>query len=65
MNKATLKDLNDWLSNLNNEMLSSLSAKKLLDYFYCVREEELLSVDCSDTKTKFLVASVDYEQTSC
>lgn len=46
-------------------MLSSLSAKKLLDYFYCVREEELLSVDRSDTKTKFLVASVDYEQTSC
>lgn len=65
MNKATLKDLNDWLSNLNNEMLSSLSAKKLLDYFYCVTEEELLSVDRSDTKTKFLVASVDYEQTSC
>ena len=65
MNKVTLKDLNDWLYNLNNEMLSSLSADKLLDYFYCVREEELLSVDRSDTKTKFLVASVDYEQTSC
>lgn len=65
MNKATLKDLNDWLSNLNNEILSSLSAKKLLDYFYDVTEEELLSVDRSDTRTKFLVASVDYEQTSC
>jgi len=37
MNKATLKDLNDWLSNLNNEMLSSLSADKLLNYFYCTR----------------------------
>ena len=65
MNKATLKDLNDWLSNLNNEILSSLSAKKLLDYFYDVTEEELLSVDRSDTRTKFLVASVDYKQTSC
>lgn len=65
MNKVTLKDLNDWLSNLNNEMLSSLSAKKLLDYFYCVTEEELFSVDRSDTRTKFLVASVDYKQTSC
>lgn len=65
MNKVTLKDLNDWLYNLNNEMLSSLSADKLLDYFYCTREEELLSVDRSDTRTKFLVASVDYKQTSC
>lgn len=65
MNKSTLKDLNDWLSGLHNKMLSSLSAKKLLDYFYCVREEELLSIDRSGTKTKFLVASVDYKQTSC
>lgn len=65
MKKSTLKDLNHWLSNLNNEMLSSLSAGKLLDYFYSTREEDILSVDRSDTKTKFLVASVDYEQTSC
>ena len=64
MNKATLKELNDWLSNLNNEMLSSLSAKKLLDYFYCVREEELLSVDRSDTKTKFLVVLTRANTTS-
>ena len=46
-------------------MLSSLSANKLLDYFYCTREEELLSIDRSGTKTRFLVASVDYKQTSC
>lgn len=65
MNKSTLKDLNNWLSELYNKMLSSLSANKLLDYFYSTTEEELLSVDRSGTKTKFLVASVDYKQTSC
>lgn len=65
MNKSTLKDLNNWLSELHNKMLSSLSANKLLDYFYSTTEEELLSVDRSGTKTKFLVASVDYKQTSC
>lgn len=65
MNKSTLKDLNNWLSELYNKMLSSLSANKLLDYFYCTREEELLSIDRSGTKTRFLVASVDYKQTSC
>ena len=65
MNKSTLKDLNNWLSELYNKMLSSLSANKLLDYFYSTTEEELLSVDRSGTKIKFLVASVDYKQTSC
>ena len=69
------RDLNDWLNEIKeaessfshkkNIAIKSLSAKQLMNYFFNAKEEDILAINRKSTKTKFLVASVDYDETSC